>query len=408
MDIIDGGITAPKGFLAAGRHIGVKKVKKDLSLVESESLAEAAGVFTQSAVKAAPVLWDMELMEKGYKIKGIVTVSGNANACTGKQGKLDNEAVAETFAKCMGTSKENVFTAATGVIGEPMPMETIKNGILSTYPFLGKGYVASKDAAAGIITTDTFLKEIAVEINIGGKSVKIGAMAKGSGMIHPNMATVLAFITTDASISGKLLNKALKSAVYETYNMISVDGVTSTNDMALILANGMAGNQKIAEENKDYEKFYEAVLYVNKKLATDIVKDGEGASKMLKVNVFGAKDKETARVLAKSVVSNNLVKVALFGEDANWGRVLAAMGGSGANFDSEIIDIVYKNEKGEIALMKNGSPVGFDEKAASEILKQPEITIQINLNCGDASASAYGCDLGYKYIKINGEYRSRR
>lgn len=407
MRVIDGGITAPQGFKATGKHIGIKKIKKDLALLSSDVAAEAAGVYTTSLVKAAPILWNKNLTDSCKKIKGLVCISGNANACTGNKGIRDNETMAETFAKCIGAKKDEILTAATGIIGLDMPMDTIINGINDTYKNLSNKREEAKNAAAGIITTDTFIKEMAVQLNIGGKAVKIGAMCKGSGMIHPNMATVLSFITTDLNISPKLLHKALLYSVKETYNMISVDGATSTNDMCLIMANGLAGNEKITEEDEFYEAFKNALYFINEKFAKDIVHDGEGAGKFIEVNVNGAKSDQDARLLAKSIVTNNLVKTAMYGEDANWGRVVAAMGGSGGYFDPSKVDISFESEKGKVLLMRHGEPIHFDENEAADVLSERDINVQITLEDGIYTAKSWGCDLGHEYVRINGEYRSR-
>ncbi|MBS4960992.1 MAG: bifunctional glutamate N-acetyltransferase/amino-acid acetyltransferase ArgJ [Clostridiales bacterium] len=408
MRIIDGGVTAPQGFRAAGRHIGIKKVKKDLSLLVSDTPAIVAGVFTQNLVRAAHIVWDEKIVKEGKKVRGLVTVSGNANACTGEQGVLDNEQMAGTFAGCLQVKSEEILTAATGIIGLRMPMDVIRKGICDTFPMISSRREDAKNAAAGIITTDTFLKEIAVSINIAGKVVHIGAMAKGSGMVHPNMATVLSFVTTDACISRQMLQKALNTAIYDTYNMISVDGATSTNDMALVLANGLAGNPEInREDDIFFEMFQEALLFIHRKLAMDIVHDGEGSKKFVEVKVCGAKSEEDARKLAKGVVTNDLVKTAMYGEDANWGRVVAAMGGSGGYFTPELADIAFESEKGLIQLMRKGEPIRFDENLAAEILGEQDIIIDIFLGDGTSSATAWGCDLGHEYVRINGEYRSR-
>lgn len=407
MNIIDGGITAPKGFKATGKHIGLKKVKKDISLITSEVPAVAAGVFTQSLVRAAHILWDEKIIKDGNKVKGIVTISGNANACTGPQGIKDNEEMAETFAQCINADKNEILTAATGIIGLKMPMDIINKGIKDTFPELGSSRDDAKKAASGIITTDTFIKEIAVSLNIGGTTVKIGGMSKGSGMIHPNMATVLSFITTDINISQELLQEALTESVKETYNMISVDGATSTNDMALIIANGMAGNPEITRDSEFFLDFKKAILFINEKFAKDIVHDGEGSQKFIEAKVCGAKSMEDAKILAKSIVTDNLVKTAMYGEDANWGRVMAAMGSSGGYFDPSKADIAFESEKGLIQLMRKGEPIAFDENLAAEILSDYDITIDIFLGDGTGYATAWGCDLGHEYVRINGEYRSR-
>ena len=407
MEIFDGGITAPLGFNSAGKHIGIKKFKKDLSVVTSDVSAIPAGCFTKSVVKASHIIWDDSIVKSGKKVRGIITVSGNANACTGKKGMEDNEEMAETIGSLIGAEKEEILTAATGIIGLKMPMDTIKKGISEIYNDISNSRQSAIDAAWGIITTDTFIKEMAVRINISGKVVTIGAMAKGSGMIHPDMATVLVFISTDINISKELLQKALSASVKKTYNMISVDGATSTNDMALILANGLAGNEEIVEENDEYYEFAKALLYINEKFAKDIVHDGEGSSKLFEVRVDGAKTENDAKVLAKSIITNNLVKTAMYGEDPNWGRVLAAMGGSGAFFNPDEVYIAFESAKGYIELMKNSEPLAFDENTAIEILSEQDIVVHILLTDGNGKARAWGCDLGHEYVRINGEYRSR-
>lgn len=407
MRIIDGGITAAKGFFAAGAHIGIKKIKKDLSLLYSEKPAVVAGMFTQNIVKAAPIIRNEQIVKSGKRIKGLVTISGNANACTGEQGILDNQKMADMYAEMLQVNAEEVLTAATGIIGKKMPMDVIENGIRQITPLLKRDRESAREAARGIITTDTFLKEVAVELEIGGKTVTIGAMAKGSGMIHPNMATVLAFLATDVAISQELLQKALADAVDITYNMISVDGAVSTNDMALLFANGMAENEPITEDSEDYSKLKDAILYINQKLAIQVIHDGEGASKLIAAAVTGAKTKQDARKLAKAIINDNLVKTAMYGEDANWGRILAAMGGSGGFFNPERVDIAFQNEKGYLALMEQGRPIVFDEGKALDILAERDIIIHITLYDGEQEAIAWGCDLGHEYIRINGEYRLR-
>ena len=380
MKIIKGNVTTPKGFKAVGNFVGLKKEKKDLTLILSENLCTAAGCFTQNIVKAAPVLWDMERVKtKENKIKGIVINSGNANACTGITGLRDAEATAEVFAELAGCDKENVLVCSTGVIGVNLPMEKLLNGIKTTYPLLSNSFESGESAAEAIMTTDTFIKTICVEIELSGKKVTIGGMAKGSGMINPNMATMLCFITTDADISKKMLDKALSECVKDTFNMICVDGDTRTNDTVLILASGLAENDPITEENADYDTFKEALFEINKNLAVNCVKDGEGATKLMEVTASGIKTKDDARKLVNSVVSSNLFKAALFGADANWGRVLCAMGYSGAKFDPNLVTIVFRSKAGEILLMDKGSPIVFDENKAADILKESDIYIDINL-----------------------------
>ncbi|HIW49251.1 MAG TPA: bifunctional ornithine acetyltransferase/N-acetylglutamate synthase [Firmicutes bacterium] len=407
MRVIDGGITAPLGFLATGRHVGIKKVKKDLALLLSQAPCQAAGCFTQSRVRAAHILWDERIVRSGQPVRALVAISGNANACTGSRGIWDNEEMARCLARELGIPTEEVLTAATGVIGAAMPMDKITRGIRETVGDLSRSRTEAQNAARAILTTDTFQKELALEVMIKGKPVRIGAMAKGSGMIHPNMATVLSFVTTDCAIQPALLQKALSAAVGETYNMISVDGATSTNDMALIFANGLAENEPIEEEDECYDAFAKALLFLHEKFAKDIVHDGEGAGKYMEVDISGAKSEQDARVLAKSVVTNNLVKTALYGEDANWGRIIAAMGGSGAYFVLEGLTMAFQSAAGRVVVMEQGEPVAFDEDEAAAVLRERDIRICISLQDGAARAAAWGCDLTHEYIRINGEYRSR-
>ena len=407
MNIIEGSITTPKGFKAAGNFVGLKKEKKDLALILCERLSTASGCFTQNVVKAAPVLWDIERVKTNNdKIKGIVINSGNANACTGTQGIKDTETTAEVFAGLANCEKENVLVCSTGVIGVNLPMDTLTKGVKNTFPLLSDTFESGDSAAEAIITTDTFKKTVCVQIELSGKKVTIGGMAKGSGMINPNMATMLCFITTDANISKIMLDKALYKCVEDSFNMICVDGDTSTNDTVVVLANGMAENEKITEKNADYETFKNALFYVNKTLAVSCARDGEGATKLMEVTASGVKTKADARKMANSVVSSNLFKAALFGADANWGRVLCAMGYSGAKFNPNFVTIVFRSKAGEILLMDNGTPIVFDEEKAASILKETEIYIDIKLKEGNESATAWGCDLTYDYIKINGDYRS--
>jgi len=398
------GITAPIGYSATGAHVGLKKKKKDLTIIKSEVLATASGVFTTNLVKAAPVLWNQQIVNN--KVKGIVINSGNANACTGELGFKHTEIMAQTLAECLNTTKETIIVSSTGVIGVHLPIEKIVEGIKATVSSLETTREAAKRAAEGIITTDTYTKEIAVEVEIDKKLVRIAGMAKGSGMIHPNMATMLSFVTTDADISKNMLDKALKDSMEDTYNMISVDGDTSTNDMVIVLANGMAQNTLITEENENYFKFKAALDYVNKYLSKQIVNDGEGVTKVLEVLVKGASSKEDAKKISKSVICSNLVKTAFFGEDANWGRILCAAGYSGANFNPDKTSISFSSLGGEILLFTNGEPIKFDEDKALQILKERKIQILIALQDGNSEATAWGCDLSYEYVKINGEYRT--
>lgn len=406
MNIIEGGITAPKGFLATGEHVGVKKVKKDLAIIYSEKPALCSAVFTKNLVKAPPLWWCEKLVKEKQKIQAIVINSGNANACTGDRGYQDALAMAETLSECLNIKKESVLVTSTGVIGVYLPMDKIIPGIKETSKTLGSDEKSAKRCAKAIMTTDTFRKEIAVEIDIKGKKVKLAGIAKGSGMIHPNMATMLGFITTDINISQELLDKAFKENINDSFNMITVDGETSTNDMAVILANGLAENPVVDKEDEDYEKFKTALDYITKYLAKQIVKDGEGATKFLECQIFNAKSKEDARVLCKAILNSNLVKTAFFGNDANWGRILSAMGASGVDFDTNQVKISFKNDTGEIKLFENGLPVEFDEDFAFKILKQEEIKILIDMNRGLESIIGWGCDLSFDYVKINAEYRT--
>lgn len=404
MEFVKGNTVSPKGFLAGGAQVGIKKGKEDMALIISKGPANAAGVFTTNVVKAAPVLWDIKNIEN--KISGIVANSGNANACTGEKGLKDAEDTAEKLAKNIGVNKENILVCSTGVIGVNLPMDAVLSGVDKVYALVGDSFEKGEDAAKAIMTTDTVKKTVCIKENIGGKEITLAGMAKGSGMINPNMATMLCFITTDAAISRKLLDKALKEAVLDTFNMICVDGDMSTNDTVLVLANGCAENKEITEEDADYEAFKAALFAVMKDLAVKCAKDGEGATKLIEAKAIGVKNKEEARKIALSVVSSNLLKAAIFGEDANWGRALCAMGYSGADFDPMKVTIVFKSEKGEITLMDEGVPIVFDEDKASTILSADKINIDMYLNQGESEATAWGCDLTYEYVKINGDYRS--
>ncbi len=415
MNIINGNVTSPKGFKTAGNAVGIKKnkndgstgpfdSKKDMAVIVSEKPCTASGCFTTNVVKAAPVLWDMKQTENN--ISGIVANSGNANACTGRQGLKDTEDTAARLASLIGAKAENVLVCSTGVIGVNLPMDIILKGVESTYALVENSYENGLSAAEAIMTTDTRSKTAAVTLELGGKTVTIGGMAKGSGMINPNMATMLCFITTDCSVSKPMLDKALKACVKDSFNMICVDGDMSTNDTVLCIANGMAGNVEITEENADFEKFKDALYFINRKLAIDCADDGEGATKLIEANVKGAADEEQARKIALSVVSSNLLKAAIFGEDANWGRVLCAMGYSGADFDPMAVTIEFRSNKGIIRLMDNGTPIVFDEEKAADILSEHNIFIDMYLSEGSGNATAWGCDLTYDYVKINGDYRS--
>lgn len=405
MKKIDGNITSPKGFKAYGDATGLKKNgKKDMAVIVSDKMCTSAGCFTTNVVKAAPVLWDMEIA--GGEIKGIVANSGNANACTGQQGLDDAKATAEKLAELTGVKAENIFVCSTGVIGVNLPMDTILNGVDKVYKGIDCTFDAGDAASQAIMTTDTHNKVIAVEVEIKGKTVTIGGMAKGSGMINPNMATMLCFITTDCAITSEMLQKALSESVADSFNMISVDGDMSTNDTVLTIANGMAENDIIDKEDEDYEKFKEALFYINKTLAISCADDGEGATKLIEAKASGCKTKEDARKMALSVVSSSLLKAAIFGEDANWGRVLCAMGYSGAEFNPMAVTIEFRSDKGTIKLMDKGTPIVFDEEKAAYILSEHKIYIDMFLEEGEEEAIAWGCDLTYDYVKINGDYRS--
>ncbi len=403
MEIINGGVLSAKGFKAAGIHAGLKKSKKDMALLVSDKDAVTAAVFTTNKVKAAPVIWDQSVAE-GAVARAVVINSGNANACTGKQGLLDAEKTAEIASELIETEKSKVYVCSTGVIGVPLDMTKISDGIAKLFPLLSVS--GGEDAADAICTTDTFRKEAAAAVTIDGHKVTVGGMAKGSGMIHPNMATMLSFITTDAVIGKATLQKLLGNTVEDTFNMISVDGDTSTNDTCLVLANGMAENPEILPGTEEYEAFEEAFSYVLGELAKLITRDGEGAGRFIEMNVINAKTEKDAKIAARAVISSSLVKAAFFGSDANWGRVLCAMGYSGADFDPSLVSLSFSSVKGTIETVKDGEPLPFSEEKAKEILLEKEITVTADLHQGAASAVAWGCDLTYDYVRINGDYRS--
>ena len=398
--------TLPKGYKINGIACGLKKVKKDLALLVSDTLCNSAGTYTTNKVKAAPVLWDKKLTDNKYKTKAIIVNSGNANACTSLKGEKDNEDIALTVSNNLNCDKTNVLVCSTGVIGVPLDMETYKNGINTIIPTLKNSDDALMDFSTAILTTDTSNKIISVQTTIDNKTITITGVAKGSGMIHPNMATMLSFIFTDANIEQTALQKLLGSTIEDTYNMISVDGDTSTNDTVLSLSNGEAKNPLIVENSKEYEIFKEAFMYVNTHLAKEIVKDGEGASKFIEVSLTGAKTEKDAKSIARTVISSNLVKCAFFGSDANWGRILCAMGYSDSEFDVNKVTIYFESDKGKICVVQNGQPIKFDEDLAKTILLEKTILVHILLNDGSFSAKAWGCDLSYDYVKINGDYRS--
>lgn len=403
MKIISGGVCAAKGFTANGVHCGIRKnrTKKDLSLIFSEVKASAAAVYTTNLVKGAPLTVTKSHLSDGYA-QAVICNSGNANTCNANGIEIAEE-MSDLIASELKISSSDIVVASTGVIGQPLDISPIMKGI----PSLVAGLGANGDAAAeGIMTTDTVSKEVAVSFAIDGVECKIGGIAKGSGMIHPNMATMLVFITTDCAISPEMLQKALSSDIADTFNMVSVDGDTSTNDMVCVLANGMAGNAVITTDDEKFETFMKALNTVTVHLCRMIAGDGEGATKLLECSVMGAKTKDTAKTVAKSVICSSLTKAAMFGADANWGRVLCAIGYSGADVDVNKIDVSFISNKGEIPVCKNGAGIDFSEEKAKEILLEKEITISVNLNDGDYSSTAWGCDLTYEYVKINGDYRT--
>ncbi len=403
MNIVQGGICAAKGFKANGIHCGIRKnrTKRDLALIVSEKRAAAAGVYTTNLVKGAPNVVTKQNISDGYAT-AVICNSGNANTCNANGIEIAEE-MCRLTADALNIDANDVIVASTGVIGQPLSIEPIKNGMDELVAGLGDN---GQLAAEGIMTTDTKLKEVAVSFNIGGKECKIGGIAKGSGMIHPNMATMLVFITTDVAISPEMLQKALSADIKTTFNMISVDGDTSTNDMVTVLANGMAENDMITTDGEDFDIFCKALNTVNVHLSRMIAGDGEGATKLLECKVDGAASEAVARTVAKSVICSSLTKAAMFGADANWGRVLCAIGYSGADVDITKIDVSFKSKVGEILVCKDGAGVDFSEELAKEILLEEEIDILVSLNSGDFSASAWGCDLTYDYVKINGDYRT--
>ena len=407
MEIITGGVTAAKGFLAAGVEAGIKyQNRKDMAMVYSKTPCRAAGVFTTNVVKAAPVLWDKEVVESEWEAQAIVVNSGIANACTGKLGYEYCRETAGAAADALEISPQSVLICSTGVIGMQLPMEKMTEGVRMLAKAIKPGEEAGTDAAKAIMTTDTRNKQVAVKVTIGGKEVTIGGMCKGSGMIHPNMCTMLAFVTTDVNISKKLLQEALSADVQDTFNMVSVDGDTSTNDTLLVLANGQAGNPEITEKGADYDTFVEALHYVNETLAKKIAGDGEGATALFEVKVIHADNKEDAKTLAKSVITSSLTKAALFGHDANWGRILCALGYSGAKFDPEAIELYLESSGGKILIFKDGMAADYSEEEATRILSCSEVTALVDMKMGEAKATAWGCDLTYDYVKINADYRS--
>ena len=407
MNIITGGVTAAKGFQAASTAAGIKyQGRTDMAMVYSEVPCKAAGTFTTNIVKAAPVKWDQDIVYNQPEAQVIICNSGIANACTGKEGFVCCKETALAAARTLKVDPDSVLVASTGVIGMQLPVQKLAAGVEAMAPELDGSLEAGNQAAKAIMTTDTVEKEAAVQFEIGGKTVTVGGMCKGSGMIHPNMCTMLGFVTTDVNISKELLQEALSQDVKDTYNMVSVDGDTSTNDTVLLLANGMAGNPEITEKNEDYRAFCQALNYVNTQLAKKIAGDGEGATALFEVKIIGAESKEQAVTLSKSVVTSSLTKAAIYGHDANWGRILCAMGYSGAQFDPEKVDLYFESRAGKIKIIENGVSTGYSEEEATKILSEDAVTAIADIKMGDCTATAWGCDLTYDYVKINADYRS--
>ena len=407
MKQIPGGVTAAKGFEAAGVEAGIKyKNRMDMALVYSQVPCKAAGTFTTNVVKAAPVKWDQKIVYESGTAQAVIINAGVANACTGAEGYGYCLDTAKAAANAFGIPEETVLVASTGVIGMQLPMNKILAGVEMLAKAKGDSLEHGTLASKAIMTTDTVNKEIAVEFEAGGKTVTIGGMCKGSGMIHPNMCTMLGFVTTDVNISKELLLKALQEDVKDTYNMVSVDGDTSTNDTVLLLANGMAGNVEITEENDDYKAFCEALNVVNTFLARKIAGDGEGATALFEVKVVNAASKEDAVILSKSVVTSSLTKAAIYGHDANWGRILCALGYSGVQFDPEKVDLYFESAAGKLKIIEDGVSTGYSEEVATKILSEEEVTAIADMKMGTYSATAWGCDLTYDYVKINADYRS--
>lgn len=407
MKTIEGGVTAAKGFMAAATAAEIKyKNRTDMAMVYSEKPCVAAGTFTTNVVKAAPVKWDQHIVYDEPFAQAVVINSGIANACTGTEGYGYCEQTASGAAKILNIPDTSVLVASTGVIGMQLPIDRIHNGSAVLATKLDPSIEAGHEAAKAIMTTDTVPKEIAVEFEVGGKTVVMGGMCKGSGMIHPNMCTMLGFITTDCAISKALLQEALSENIKDTFNMVSVDGDTSTNDTVLLLANGMAENAEITEHGADFDAFCEALNTVNTFLCRKIAGDGEGATALFEVKVIGAATKAEAVTLSKSVVTSSLTKAAIYGHDANWGRILCALGYSGVQFDPEIVDLWFESAAGKIKIMENGISTGYSEEEATKILSEPEVTAICDMKMGDASATAWGCDLTHEYVTINADYRS--
>ncbi|MCI6649101.1 MAG: bifunctional glutamate N-acetyltransferase/amino-acid acetyltransferase ArgJ [Lachnospiraceae bacterium] len=408
MKVISGGVTSPKGFKAANTAAGIKYTgRDDMAMIVSKSPCVAAGTFTRNVVKAAPVLFDKQVIEESKGIHTVVVNAGIANACTGEEGFFYCNETAKSAEAALGFEDNSTLVGSTGVIGMQLPIEKVKAGVKALSGKLSDTEEAGLDAAKAIMTTDTKPKQIAVEIPMSdGTSVTIGAMAKGSGMIHPDMCTMLCFITTDAAIKKQLLQQALSSIVCDTFNMISVDGDTSTNDTCVVLANGEAGNKEIAAEDDDYKAFADGLFYVAREIAMKMAGDGEGATALFEVKAIHCRDKAEAKTFAKSVITSNLTKAAIFGHDANWGRILCALGYSGADFDPEKVDITVESENGQIILVKDGIATDYSEDEATKVLSSEKVTCICDMKQGTAEATAWGCDLTYDYVKINADYRS--
>lgn len=407
MKVIDGGVTAAKGFEAAGAEAAIKyQNRKDMAMVYSKVPCKAAGTFTTNVVKAAPVLWDRDIVTNSEYAQAVVVNAGIANACTGKQGLDYCRREAEVTGRLLGIPAEAVLVGSTGVIGMQLPMDRIEAGIAKLVEAKSDTLEAGHTAACSIMTTDTISKEIAVSFELDGKEITVGGMSKGSGMIHPNMCTMLAYITTDMAISKELLQEALSTSVVDTFNMITVDGDTSTNDTCLVMANGMAGNTEVTQKGEAYDRFFEALNHVCTYLAKKMAGDGEGATKLFEAKVVNARSKEDARTLSRAIVGSNLSKAAIYGCDANFGRFLCAMGYSGAQFDQNDVELFFESENGRLQVFDHGTPIVFDEEKALQIMKADAVTVYVDMHEGEAEATAWGCDLTYDYVKINADYRS--
>ena len=407
MRYIDGGVTAPKGFKAASTAANIKyDNREDMALIYSENVCKVAGTFTRNVVKAAPVIWDRNIVSNNLGVQAIVVNSGIANACTGDEGISMCIKTAQAASSALHIPYEGVLVASTGVIGMPIPIDKIKSGISAMVPRLSYDRATAHSAAKAIMTTDTVPKEASVSFDIGGKEVVIGGMSKGSGMIHPNMCTMLAFVMSDVNITEEMLKKALQLVVEDTYNMISVDGDTSTNDTCLLLANGRAGNDIIDSEGDDFNTFVEALFEVNRTLAKKMAGDGEGATALFEVKVTGADSLSNAKTLAKSVVTSSLTKAAIYGHDANWGRIFCALGYAGVQFDPENVDLYFESKAGKLQIVKKGVATDYSEEKATRILSEDSVTAICDMNMGKWEATAWGCDLTHEYVSINADYRS--